>query len=127
MVRVRLSVALCSCLLVTVSAGVSSANQAAPDRAGDAVQAGIKPDGKTLNTVAIQRAIDELFASGGGTLVFPAGTYLTGTIRLKDNVTLQLEAGAVLLGSPDLKDYPETRASFPSLIDAFFRHHLVYA
>ena len=57
----------------------------------------IQADGETLNTDALQRAIDQLSASGGGTLVFPAGTYLTGTLRLKDNITLHLEPGAVLL------------------------------
>ncbi len=97
----------------------------APAGAQDGAQ--LNPDGKTLNTGAIQQAIDMLSAAGGGTLTFRAGTYLTGTIRLKDNVTLQLDAGAVLLGSPDLKDYPETRVSFPTMIEAFFRHHLIFA
>lgn len=66
---------------------------------------GAAADGKTLNTAVLQKAIDDCSGSGGGRVVFPAGTYLTGTIVLKDNVTLQLEDGAVLLGSTDLEDY----------------------
>jgi len=87
----------------------------------------IQADGETLNTDALQRAIDQLSASGGGTLVFPAGTYLTGTLRLKDNITLHLEPGAVLLGSPELKDYPGTDVSFPTMNNLFYRHALLYA
>lgn len=91
------------------------------------LKAGAHGDGKTLDTKPIQRAIDKCSASGGGTLRFPAGSYLTGTIRLKNDVCLQLDAGAVLLGSPRLEDYPETRVPFPTVNDAFFRYSLVYA
>ncbi|MFT4092318.1 MAG: glycosyl hydrolase family 28 protein [Niabella sp.] len=64
-------------------------------------------DGKTLNTTAIQKAIDECARHGGGNVIVPAGTFLTAGIFLKDNVNLHLEPGAVLLG-----DYqnPEYRA-----------------
>jgi len=88
---------------------------------------GILADGTTLNTAAIQHTIDGLSESGGGTLLFPAGTYLTGTLRLKDNVTLHLEPGAVLLGSPESKDYPPVNFSFPTMNDPFYRQALVYA
>ncbi|MGN0971057.1 MAG: glycoside hydrolase family 28 protein [Aristaeellaceae bacterium] len=63
-------------------------------------------DGHTLNTEAIQRAIDQCSAAGGGTVFFPAGQYLTGSLLLKSHVTLYLDAGAVLLGSRELADYP---------------------
>jgi hypothetical protein len=73
---------------------------------------GAKPDGKTLNTKAINEAISDCSAGGGGTVVFPAGQYLTGSIALLKNVTLQLEAGAVIVGSTNLGDYaPETDAA----------------
>ena len=62
-------------------------------------------DGKTLNTVFIQKAIDECNKSGGGKVVFPPGRYLSGTIILKDNVTLQVEKDALLLGSTNITDY----------------------
>ena len=66
---------------------------------------GARPDGKTLNTKAIQRAIDDVFQSGGGTVIVPAGVYLTGRIELKSRVTLNLEEGSTLLGSTLLSDY----------------------
>ncbi|MFC5282945.1 glycoside hydrolase family 28 protein [Pedobacter alpinus] len=65
----------------------------------------IKHDGNTLNTRSIQFAIDYIHKNGGGRLVFHVGRYLTGSIHLKSNVTLQLEEGAVLLGSTNPFDY----------------------
>jgi polygalacturonase len=62
-------------------------------------------DGKTVNTRAIQRAVDECFQKGGGRVYVPAGTFITGTFHLKSNVELYIENGGVLKGSPDLKDY----------------------
>ena len=67
---------------------------------------GARGDGKTINTIFIQETIDEAHSKGGGIVIFPGDTFLTGTIYLKDNVTLLLKKGAVLLGSPYLKDYP---------------------
>jgi polygalacturonase len=66
---------------------------------------GAKSDGKTLNTAAIQKAID-LAAKRGDTVVFPAGTYLTGSIFVKSGVTLKLDKGVTLLGSQNIADYP---------------------
>jgi len=71
----------------------------------DVTRAGAVGDGTALNTAPIQKAIDECSASGGGTLTFPAGKYVTGTIRIKSNVTLRLERGASLLGSTEVADY----------------------
>ena len=62
-------------------------------------------DGNALNTKAIQKAIDACSEAGGGTVYFPPGTYKSGTVYLKSYVTLELETGAVLLGSKDMKDY----------------------
>jgi polygalacturonase len=72
---------------------------------------GAKPDGRTLNTQAIQRAIDDLFRAGGGTVNVPDGTFLTGRIELKARVTLNLQTGSTLLGSTSIKDYSVERAS----------------
>ncbi|MGO4379614.1 glycoside hydrolase family 28 protein [Pseudoduganella sp. RAF53_2] len=66
---------------------------------------GAKGDGATMNTRAIQRAIDAA-AQGGGKVSFPAGTYLTGSIFVKTGVTLRLDKGVTLLGSQKLEDYP---------------------
>ena len=62
-------------------------------------------DGKNLDNRFIQDAIDDCFESGGGIVYCPPGVYYTGSIRLKSNVTLHIAAGAVLLGSKDVKDY----------------------
>jgi polygalacturonase len=71
----------------------------------DAPAASIPSDGQTLATPSIQKSVDALSNSGGGVLHFSAGRYLTGTIELKSNVTLHLDEGAVIMGSPDAADY----------------------
>lgn len=60
---------------------------------------GAKGDGTSIDTPAINRAIDEIAANGGGTLWFPAGTYTCFTIRLKSRVTLHLDQGATILAA----------------------------
>ena len=71
----------------------------------DMLKLGAKPDGNKLNTVLINKTIDTLNVNGGGTLFFPAGKYLTGAIKLKSNITIELEAGATLLFSDNFDDY----------------------
>ena len=66
---------------------------------------GAKGDGITKDTRAIQAAVDAAHAAGGGTVLLPAGIYLSGSIWLKDDITFSLAEGAVLKGSPDLADY----------------------
>lgn len=68
---------------------------------------GAKGDGTAKDTTAIQKAIDNCAAKGGGTVRLTAGTYLSAPIVLKSNITLQLDKGATLLGSPDHADYPD--------------------
>ena len=63
-------------------------------------------DGKALDTAALQGGIDACHRAGGGTVRVPPGTYLTNPIELRSFVTLHLEAGATILGSPRLEDYP---------------------
>ena len=60
---------------------------------------------KKLSTAAIQKAIDQLAKKGGGTVIVPAGSWLTGRIELKSNINLRLEEGAELNFSGDIKDY----------------------
>ena len=69
------------------------------------VSFGAVADAKTINTKAIQKAIDACSAAGGGMVYVPQGTFLTGTFHLKSNINLFLESGSVLKGSPDLADY----------------------
>jgi polygalacturonase len=67
---------------------------------------GAAGDGETLDTAAIQSAIDACAQAGGGTIHVPAGRYVTGSLFLKSDTTLYLDAGAVLLGSERMADYP---------------------
>ena len=73
----------------------------------DIHERGAKGDGQALDTAAIQRALDDCAASGGGTVVFPPGRYVSGTIRLRTGVTLHLEAGARLIGTTNLAHYAQ--------------------
>ena len=59
-----------------------------------------KGDGKTLDSPAINKAIEAADKKGGGTIFVPAGTYLSGSIRMKNNINLYLDAGAVILAAP---------------------------
>lgn len=73
----------------------------------DVTDYGAKGDSLTLNTEYIQKAIDDAAAGGGGVVYIPNGTFISGTIFLKSNVTLHLAEGATLLGSPRIEDYTE--------------------
>ena len=87
---------------------------------------GAKPDGKTLCTKSIQKAINECASNGGGTVYFPPGSFLSGTIYMKSNVTLKLDSGCQLLGSTNLKDYPPTVQAFRSYTDNYTNKSLIY-
>src|SRR5687768_14338716 len=92
--------------LVTLSSLPVAPADAAPAAAFNVLEYGAVADGRTKNTAALQRAINACSASGGGTLWFPAGKYLTGSLHLESNLTLHLEAGAELLYSGDPADSP---------------------
>lgn len=97
-----------------------------------ATDAGAVGDGTTLNTLALQAAIDHLAAGGGGELVVPPGVFLSGALFLKPGVGLELQQGAVLKGSTERKDYPARRTRIeghfepwlPALINAEAVDHL---
>ncbi|MBF0574384.1 DUF4450 domain-containing protein [Dysgonomonas sp. GY617] len=68
---------------------------------------GAKADGTTLNTKAIQKAIDVCASSGGGIVTFEKGKYLSGSLYLKEGVNFEIPKETILLGSTDIEDYPE--------------------
>lgn len=95
-------------LLAVLSGGSRAADEASKRFVVTAY--GAVADAKTINTTAIQQAIDAA-AVGGGVVVIPKGTFRSGSIFLKNGVELYLDEGAVLLGSNVIDDYPkrETR------------------
>ena len=74
----------------------------------DVRQYGAKGDGKTIDTAAIQKALDECDAAGGGIVQLPAGTYLCQPITLRSKTTLQLDEGATLQATTEHKDFMKT-------------------
>lgn len=91
------------CLGIFIGASLSAAHA---ERVCDAKAYGAKADGRTKDTQALQKAIDDC-AAKAGTVRLKAGTFLTGPIVLKSGITLEIKDGATLLGSPDPADYPE--------------------
>ena len=92
------------------AASQANAQQAAPDatlgtRTYNIRDFGAKGDGQTLDTAALQSAIDACHRDQGGTVLVPAGVFVIGAVELKSNVTLRVSAGGTLLGSADGKQY----------------------
>lgn len=95
--RFVLALILFSCAGV---AAVNTSSQSPAARRGyDVRDFGAKGDGKTLDTDSINKAIEAAHAAGGGTVHFPAGTYLTFSIRLKSNIALYLDQGSTILAA----------------------------
>jgi len=122
------------CLLLFIAGGDVSKILAAETAVAPALskvfyrvtEYGAVGDGKTKDTLSIQKAVDAANQRGGGTVYFPPGIYLSGTIRLKDNVTLYLDTGVTLLGSTDVKDYPIIWPEFRSYTDNYVYQSLIY-
>lgn len=74
-------------------------------RMWDITHFGATSDGKKLNTLSIQKSIDACFQAGGGTVIIPAGVFISGTILLKSGVCIYLEENAVLKASENQQDY----------------------
>lgn len=86
-----------------------------PDRSVNILDYGAVGDGITMNTEAINKAIEELAAQGGGTVVIPAGIWYTGPIRLLDHINLHAEANALVIFNPEVSLYPIIDTSFEGL------------
>ncbi len=99
MIRLTTAWFCISVFLATAGAGAGAAG------AVNVLDHGAAGDGTTLDTAALQKAVAACVEQKGGTVLVPAGVYRTGPIQLQSNVTLQLEAGAVLRGSEDVADY----------------------
>jgi polygalacturonase len=91
-----------ACLLLTASC-LSGATYNVRDY-------GAAGDGRQKDTGAFTKAVGAASKAGGGTVVVPPGKYLTGAIELRSHITLEVQSGAMLLGSPDVADYPLRRS-----------------
>ena len=78
----------------------AAANRGSAPYAFNVKDFGAVGDGATIDTPAINKAIDHAASRGGGTIHFPPGTYACYTIRLKSNIALHLDPGAVILAAP---------------------------
>ncbi len=92
----------------------------------DARSFGANGNGSTDNTSAFRRAIDACSAAGGGHVIVPSGTYVTGAIRLKNNVDLHLNSGAVLKFSGDASKFPTVLTRYEG-IECMNRSPMIYA
>jgi len=88
---------------------------------------GAKADGSTIDTKAIQAAIDACNSNGGGKVILYGGTFVSGTFILKSNVCLHVEPGTTLLASKDINDYPDITPSLLYLYTYRFTRYLIYA
>lgn len=90
---------------------------------------GATANGETVNTVAIQAAIDACSKRGGGVVLFSKGDYVTGTIQLKSNVMIEVAEGSRILGSTKLEDYPHLIEKHVSIMSEYYRfkQSLIYA
>ena len=96
----------------------------------DVTSFGAKADGKTENRDAINKAIAAAAAAGGGTVDFPPGTWVTGSVRLRSNVTLRLERGAVIEASSESAAYdapePNQWDKFQDFGHSHFHNSLIW-
>lgn len=86
---------------------------------------GAKADGATINTKAIQSAIDHLAARGGGTVVAPAGVFVSGALFFKPKVNLHLAKGAVLKCTTEMSNFPRQRTRIEGHFEASFTPALI--
>lgn len=77
-----------------------------PNKSVNIKDFGAVGDGMTMNTEAIQKAIDTCAAAGGGTVIIPAGLWITGPITMKSNINLHADKGALIIFSKNHADYP---------------------
>lgn len=121
--RLLVAVLLWSCVpfvlalnLAVWAADSSPPSAPTPARTFDVRQFGARGDGKAVDTAAVQKALDECGHAGGGTVRFPAGTYLSQPISLHSKTTLLLDEGATLKATDDPKDYLPSSVTWEDIL-----------
>jgi hypothetical protein len=84
---------------------------------------GAKGDGVTMDTKAINKLIEDIAAAGGGTAYFPAGNYLSGSIRLRSNICLYLDQGATLIAAGDSTEFDVPERSVNDVYQDYGHSH----
>jgi polygalacturonase len=102
-------------ILVVALFAMGASAQASEGRRFEITSFGAVGDGKTSNTQAIQSLIDKVTQEGGGVLVVPSGTFLTGALFFKQGVNLLIEKNGVLKGSVNQSDYPQVQTRWEGI------------
>ena len=103
----KLSTTILLAALSALTGTAVAADAASPAKRCLITDAGAVADGQTLNTKAIQSAIDRCASNGGGVVVVPKGTFMSGALFFKPGVNLLVEKDAVLKGTANPEDYPQ--------------------
>jgi polygalacturonase len=125
MIRLKSSVLALVGLAFISAGGVLAQNPplpVIPTKTFNVIEYGAVGDGQTLNTTAIQKTIDTAFAAGGGTVLIPAGKFLTGPFTLASGIHLQLATGSAILITDDLKNYPVVKSRYQDCISVVDAH-----
>ena len=120
--RHLLTLALAGCIFSATAQSIPL--PVIPDKTFNITDFGAIADGKTMDTAAIQKAIDAASAAGGGTVYVPPGKFLTGPFTLASSIDLHLKKGAVILLSDDRTTYPVANKRFVDAITAHDCHDL---
>lgn len=107
--------------------GLARAAEGGAEKRLSIVECGAVADNATVNTAAIQQAVDRLAANGGGTVVVPTGIFVTGALDLRPGVHLHLEEGAVLRCSTDMAHFPPRRTRIEGHFEDSFTPALINA
>ena len=108
------------CIAIVTSANLYAQTQKAFYNIKDF---GAKGDGIAINSDAINKAIDAAAAEGGGTVYFPAGKYLSGSIHLKSNICLYIDQGATLIAASDSAEFDQPEKSVNDIYQDYGHSH----
>ena len=115
MTQYKRLIAALAALILTAGMATGADDNPQPAKRYVIADHGALGDAQTINTKAIQAVIDRAAADGGGVIVVPKGTFLTGAIFLKQGVNLRVEKDGVLKGSANAEDYPTVKTRWEGI------------